>query len=371
MVKSQKNYYKIVEHWNTKEKGNIMDSKEEFIIFYFDGNSSDEVKEINPYLKDLENTSFGKFYINNPKEQKYLFSKIEDKDLSQFATKEFSLADILQCMYIKAYIIKKGINKDAFEKNVIAYADVMDKDFEGSDEDKIKKFSVQYIEENRKEEVVYDSKGNPVIKKELMDYVNFRDIKKEYLFEILDYVFDEDNAKEKFKDKDKGKGDKYYKFNSIEAMFIFFILDDINKEETQKIRLEKKMHLIERKFMKTFRRYAIGIANNRDSISDVNTIEKIYKERIDALKSDLPAICKMLIEVENKLEKEEKVDFIEILKTLKSAKKKLKKFIKRYKKKYINDNKTDKNYEFKKIAKIFRKLKKKLKKFNERQKTNI
>ena len=70
----------------------------------------------------LEDGPFKEFYLNNPKELKYLFKKVKRKELQAFATNTFSMADVLQCLYVKAFLEKSNMKKKEFKQNVLLKA---------------------------------------------------------------------------------------------------------------------------------------------------------------------------------------------------------------------------------------------------------
>ena len=268
-------------------------------------------------LQQLENEFFKKFYLENPKEQKFLFSKVNPEELLDFSSTEFSLADILKCKYIASYLAKRNLKKSTFKYNLLYYIKY-DKGKPKDDEvKKIKKYAVKFIEER------YADGSIECDEVDFMSYNNFKRDEQRYLTEALIYIFKDKNILEKFKENG------YYKINSVEAMFMFFILDDKNKEELKHIRFNEEQ-LIKRKFMKSLRRYASAICENRGLSGDSYHIKDIYDKRLKALRSDLPTVRSLLILAENELAKNDKADVETVIGSVKKCRKKLKKFIKRY-----------------------------------------
>ncbi len=269
------------------------------------------------WLQQLANEEFKKFYLENPKEQKFLFSKVDVEELVVFSSTEFSLADVLKCRYIETYLKNRNIQKSAFKKVLLKHIKNTFGNLNVDENKKIKKHAVSFIEERFADEQ-FDC---PEV--ELTSYNNFKRDEQRYLTEALIYIFKDKNILDKFKE------DGYYKIKPLEAMFMFFILDDKNKEELKHIRFCEE-HLIKRKYMNTLRRYALAISETRGWSSDTNHIRDVYDKRLQSLKSDLPAVRNLLIKVEKELDKNDNADFEKIIERVTKCRKKLKKFIKRY-----------------------------------------
>ena len=85
--------------------------------------TSKEVKNAE-CLQQLADGPFKKFYLENPKEQKFLFSKVKPEELSLFSETEFSLADVLKCRFIETYLKKRNVKRLTFKKNLLKYIGV-------------------------------------------------------------------------------------------------------------------------------------------------------------------------------------------------------------------------------------------------------
>lgn len=319
-----------------------------------ENNANDE--EFEAYKKAIENLNdgpFKEFYINNPKEIGYLSKKIDIGELESFAIKDFSMADVMKCLYIKAFIKKYELQSEAFKEVVLEHGKkVYDKKCAEREERKqqennntengkpeSKKEEEQEKEENKKmkdinyilkkysvsfiEDIVTRStpKGK---RKEFAEYSVFRRTKQRNLKTVIEYAFNDSSIMEKF------KLGNYYKLNSVEAMLIFFILDEEYKKEIKHIRMDEE-HLIKRRYLNGLKRYAIAIDKKRELSSDnnSNSISKLYKKRVKALKSDLITISELINTALAEYEKGDDAD-IEVLSEIsKKCIRKLKKFVKR------------------------------------------
>lgn len=268
-------------------------------------------------LRQLANEPFKNFYLENPKEQKFLFSKVKAEELSFFSSIEFSLADVLKCRYIETYLKKRNIKKSTFKNLLLKYIKNDIGNINVNEDKKIIKYAVHFIEEGYADEAIGCEAD------EFMCYNNFKRDEQKYLTEALIYIFKDKNILEKFKE------DNYYKIKPLEAMLMFFILDDKNKEELKHIRFNED-HLIKRKYMKTLKRYALVISETRGLSNDTNYICDVYDKRLQSLKSDLPAVRNLLIKAEKELAKNDNADFEKVIERVNKCRKKLKKFIKRY-----------------------------------------
>ena len=280
--------------------------------------SKETLKEVKnaECLQQLADGPFKKFYLENHKEQKFLFSKVKLEELSLFSEMEFSLADVLKCRFIETYLKKRNIKRLTFKKNLLNHIKTNNFKVKVDEEKTIRKYAVRYIETGCADrDIGYETTED-------MCYDNFKRDEQKYLTEALIYIFKDKNIMEKFKE------DNYYKIKPIEAMLMFFILDAKNKEELKHIRFNEE-HLIKRKFMKSLERYASAISDTRGLSIHSEYINDIYKKRLQTLKSDLPAIRQVLIKAERELAKNEKTDFEIVLKKANKCVKKLKAFIKR------------------------------------------
>ena len=268
-------------------------------------------------LQQLADGPFKNFYLENPKEQKFLFSKVGADELVLFSESEFSLADVLKCRYIGIYLKKRNISKSLFEKNLLNYIKNAIGRLNTDREKQIKKYAVHFIEEHYSDQAIgYDAD-------EFMCYNNFKRDEQRYLTEALIYVFKDKNILEKFKEGN------YYRIKPLEAIFMLLILDDKNKEELKHIRF-CEVQMIKRKFMKSLKRYAAAICKMRELSCGTNYMLDIYDKRLEALKSDLPAVRNHIVEIENELTKKDRADHEKVIKKTKKCIKKLKSFVKRY-----------------------------------------
>ena len=268
-------------------------------------------------LQQLTNEQFKKFYLENPKDQKFLFSKVDVEELVAFSSTEFSLADVLKCRYIETYLKKRNIKKSSFRKSLLKYIKNNFGNLNVNEYKKINKHAISFIEERFADDMF------ECLEVELTSYNNFKRDEQRYLTEALIYIFKDKNILDKFKE------DNYYKIKPLEAMLMFFVLDDKNKEELKHIRFYEE-HLIKRKYMNTIRRYALAISETRGWSGDANYISDIYDKRLQSLKSDLPAVRNLLIKAEEELAKNNNADYEKVIEKVTKCRKKLKKFIKRY-----------------------------------------
>lgn len=268
-------------------------------------------------LQQLPDGPFKKFYLENPKEQKFLFSKVGAEELSVFSESEFSLADVLKCRYVATYLKKRNRRKDTFKKALINHIKKFTGETNIDIEKKIKKHVIRFIEE------CYADEAMECAADEFISFNNFKRDEQRHLTEALIYVFKDKKILDKFKE------DNYYKIKPIEAMLMFLVLDDKNKEELKHIRFNEEQ-MVKRKFMKSLKRYAAAICKMREVSSETNYMLDIYAKRLEALKSDLPAVRNHLVEIENELTKNDRADHEKVMKKAKKCIKKLKSFVKRY-----------------------------------------
>lgn len=323
-----------MEHWNANEKGvcKMTDIKDENIVEKdVEQNSASEKEnkeKKKPFEKfkeefdKLEDSPFKEFYQNNPKELKYLFEKVKRKELQTFATHTFSMADVLQCLYVKAFLEKSNIKKKEFKQNVILKANEAIP--EKNDEYKIRKYSVVYIHG-----YLNDNK-----KMKFLKYDSFKKGAQRHLTTVLEYAFANTDIVKKF------KVEKHYEFTAIEAMFMFFIMDDKHKQEIKHIRSQQG-HLIERRYIQGLKRYAIAIAKMRND-SAADKLAELYEERIESLESDIYTAWELAKKVLEEVQKNDEADAEKIVEMSKKCIKKFKKVIKKYddsKKKDSNLNK--------------------------------
>ena len=98
-------------------------------------------------LQQLANEQFKKFYLENPKEQKFLFSKVDAEELVVFSSTEFSLADVLKCRYIETYLKKRNIKKSSFKKCLLKHIENKFGNLNVDENKKIKKHAITFVEE--------------------------------------------------------------------------------------------------------------------------------------------------------------------------------------------------------------------------------
>ena len=243
------------------------------------------------------------------------------EDLAAFSKMEFSLADVLKCRYVETYLKKRNIKKSSFKKFLLRYIKNNIGNSSADAYKNIKKHTITFIEERFADEAFESSA------EDFITYNNFKRDEQRYLTEALIYIFKDKNILNKFKE------DNYYKIKPLEAMLMFFVLDDKNKEELKHIRFYEE-HLIKRKYMKTLKRYVVAISEEREWSNDANYMGDVYDKRLQSLKSDLPAVRSILLKVEKELDESE--DFEKIIEKVIKCRKKLNKFIKRCKQQSID-----------------------------------
>lgn len=274
-----------------------------------------ENKDWDSYFDELEDSDFKKFYKSNSKEKSYLRKKVGGKDLESFASREFLLVDIWKCLYIEAYLKKFGVKRAVFESEVLNYENKRSP--KKSDEYKLKKYSLEYIK-NSIDANTEDGKKN------FPEFESFIRVKLKDLTAVLEYAFYDPDIMEKL------KNGRHCNFDPVEAMFIFFILDDKYKKEIKHIRFNEG-HLVKRRYMNGLKSYATAI-NNKRNLSDgsiENNITDIYKKRVEVLQSDLPTIHNLIKDALDEYEKGDEADIEKVIEISKKCIKKLKKFIKR------------------------------------------
>ena len=145
--------------------------------------------------------------------------------------------------------------------------------------------------------------------------VKFKD-----LTTVFEYAFDDPDIMKKL------KNGRHCNFDPVEAMFIFFILDDKYKKEIQHIRYNEG-HLVKRRYMNGLKRYATAINNKRNLShgSIENNITDIYEKRVEELQSDLSTIHNL---INDAIDEYNKGDIERVIEISKKCIKKLKKFIK-------------------------------------------
>lgn len=274
-----------------------------------------EDKDWDSYFDELEDSEFKKFYINNTKEKKYLRKKVDGIDLKSFASRKFLLEDIWKCLYIKEYLNKFNIESEVFRREVINYRknNYSNKSDEYKFEKNLLKYTEDYISANTK-------KGE----KAFHEFESFKRVKLKDLTIVFKYAFNDPDIMEKFKDG------RHRIFDSVEAMFIFFILDDKYKKEVKHIQWNEE-HLIKRRYMNGLKRYAIAIDNKRNLLqgSVTNSITDIYDKRVELLRSDLRTVCNLINDALCEYAKGDEADIEKVIEISKKSIKKLKRFVKR------------------------------------------
>ena len=180
----------------------MMDNKEKITT---KNNKTPRKKEMQKeWVYKLDDSYFKGFFLKYSRERKYLFTKVDNNMLAEFAAMEFSLKDILTCKYIELYKKAKGINEETFRKEVLKYMTINDSKSEKDETEnresqitdiektelerkkfkKIKKDAIYYIEDNIGDKTAGDSK------KLLANYDSFEDNQIEYLSKTFDYIFD-------------------------------------------------------------------------------------------------------------------------------------------------------------------------------------
>lgn len=272
-----------------------------------------------PYIYQLKNeTNLKKFYLKYPEEQEYLFSKVPSDRLEEFSERIFSLADILKCKYISSYLKFKNLSLEDFQELIINYAKNR------------KKINVENVQEYIEDEAVifinngYADQANECLSTQFEKYDSFKRNKQMYLIKTMQSIFNDKNIMDEFKEG------KYYKFNSIESVFLFYIMDDKNIEDIKHIRFNE-WDLVSRNFINTLKKYVLSISNDRNLRNPY--IIELFEKRILKLKSDLPEIRDMIDSIESMiLSTENQNSFKDIKKEIKKCIDKLKQFKKRQKK---------------------------------------